>query len=264
MDKFFIIKVIISFFTGSIWITGSTVIAEKYGTKMGGLVAGLPSTLMFGLFFIAWTQNTKAAVDATDIVPLMGGINSIFLVVYMFLSRFNFLIALSGALFIWTILALLIVVLKISNFIISVVAYIVLFSISYYIAEKKLHIRSEQARPVKPKFLSLIFRGVLCGLVIAITVILAKISGPLIGGMFTMFPAMFLGTILITYFSHGPSFSTAVMKSSMISSVNVVVYGVTARLVFEALGLWIGTIFSLSVSSIGALITYRYIIKTIN
>ncbi|MCX7965133.1 MAG: hypothetical protein N2596_00710, partial [Syntrophorhabdaceae bacterium] len=73
MDKIFLIKVIISFIIGSIWITGSTYIAERYGTKLGGVVVGLPSTIIFGLLFIGWTQSVEVAVEATDIVPFMGG-----------------------------------------------------------------------------------------------------------------------------------------------------------------------------------------------
>lgn len=257
MDNIFVIKLVISFIIGSIWVTGSTILAERYGTKIGGIVTGLPSTILFGLFFIAWTQSVQVAVEATDIVPFVGGINSLFLVVYIILVRYNFWLAIGGAIFVWFILSFLLVFFKINDFKTSVIAYILLFSFSYYIVEKKLKIKSEQGKAVSFTFSLLLIRGIISGFIIALTVFLTKISGPLLGGLFTMFPAMFLGTLLITYFSHGPSFSSAVMKSSMIGAISVVIYGITARFVFIPSGMWLGTIISLGVSYISAFLIHK-------
>lgn len=85
MDNIFVLKLILSFIVGSLWITMVTILAEKYGTRIGGLMAGLPSTIPISLFFIAWTQSERVAVDATTIVPIIGGINCIFIVAYIFL-----------------------------------------------------------------------------------------------------------------------------------------------------------------------------------
>jgi len=68
MDPF-IIKLIISFFVGAIWITSVTVISEKLGTKIGGVLGGLPSTCLIALFFIGWTQSPEVASHATIIMP---------------------------------------------------------------------------------------------------------------------------------------------------------------------------------------------------
>ncbi len=261
MDKIFVIKLSISFIVGSLWVTGSTVLADRYGTKIGGLVTGMPSTILIGLFFIAWTQSTEVAVEATSIVPFIGGINSLFLLAYIILARYSFWLAISSALSIWFLLSLMLVFFEINNFKASIIFYALFFSISYYIVEKILKIKSEQGKGVSFTFSMLIIRGLISGFIIALTVFLAKVCGPLLGGMFTMFPAMFLGTLLITYFSHGPSFSTAVMKSSMLGAISVVVYGITARYVFIPLGLWIGTIVSLAVSYICAFIIHNVLIN---
>ncbi|HQE80342.1 MAG TPA: DUF3147 family protein [Syntrophorhabdaceae bacterium] len=257
MDKVFLIKLFLSFIIGSVWVTGSTVLAERYGTKIGGIVTGLPSTILFGLFFIAWTQSVRVAVEATEIVPFVGGINSLFLVVYILLVRYNFWLALAGAILVWFLLSFVLVFFGINDFKISIFTYILLFSISYYIVEKKLKIKSEMGKDISFTFSMFLVRGVISGFIITLTVFLTKIGGPLIGGLFTMFPAMFLGTLLITYFSHGPSFSSAVMKSSMIGAISVVVYGITARFVFIPFGLWLGTIISLVVSYLFAFLIHK-------
>lgn len=58
---------------GSIWITASTIIDEKISRKLGGLIAGLPSTTIRSLLFIGITQSTDAAVQASLIVPFSSG-----------------------------------------------------------------------------------------------------------------------------------------------------------------------------------------------
>jgi hypothetical protein len=61
MDNIFLLKLALSFIVGSLWITMGTVLAERYGTKIGGLVAGLPSTILisFGSSFFIHRFLTK-------------------------------------------------------------------------------------------------------------------------------------------------------------------------------------------------------------
>ncbi|MBN1224817.1 MAG: DUF3147 family protein, partial [Candidatus Aminicenantes bacterium] len=54
MTKIFLIKLVLSFFVGGAWVAAATLIADKYGTKIGGIIIGLPSTLLVSLFFIGW------------------------------------------------------------------------------------------------------------------------------------------------------------------------------------------------------------------
>ncbi len=45
----------------------------------------------------------------------------------------------------------------------------------------------------------LIWRALFGGAVIALAVFMGKLGGPLLGGIFGSFPAMFLSTLVITY-----------------------------------------------------------------
>lgn len=244
----FILKLALSFITGSLWITFGTVLAERYGTKIGGLVAGLPSTILVSLFFIAWTQSPETAVAATTVVPIIGGINCLFIIVYIYLARINFWLALSGALAVWFFSSLVLVIIRFDNFPFSIFAYIFMLIFSYQIAEHRLAVKSETGRKIRYTIPIILFRGSFSGLVIVLAVVMTKIGGPLIGGTFTMFPAMFIGTLFITYFTHGASFSAAVMKSSILGAISVIVYGVSVRYTYVPLGLPAGTIVSLLIS----------------
>ena len=115
MDIFFL-KLILSFIVGSVWITCSTVFAEKFGSKVGGVLAGMPSTIVIALFFIGWTQGITAAAEATTIVPVVMGVGAIFVVVYALLSSLNFIFAIIGSLGLWFILTLNLVSRNFHNF----------------------------------------------------------------------------------------------------------------------------------------------------
>lgn len=264
MDNIFIIKLILSFFIGGTWIILVTVLADRFGSKIGGLIAGLPSTVLFGLFFIAWTSSYAIAVQATTIIPILSGVTCIFLLVYICLVRFNFWLSLICSLFIWLMLSLGLVFLKFNDYRLSIIGYVLLFFFSYTIIEYVLKIKSVTGRRTVYRPLHILLRGLLSGFIIAFSVLMGKLGGPIWGGMFSTFPAMFTSTILITYFSQGASFSAATMKSTMLSSVSVVIYAILVRYTYVPLGIVWGTLISIILSFISAFFLYNFIIKKLS
>jgi len=251
MESIFILKLILSFIIGSVWVTLTTIAAEKYGSKIGGVIAGLPSTILVSLFFIGWTQSTQAVVEATTLVPLIGGVICLFLVAYLFLApKINFWLSLLGATFIWFIFSLGVYFTSFRNFGLSFVIYLVLALVSFIIVERYLNISSIKNKKVKYTFSMIIFRGLIAGTIISIAVLLAKLSGPVLGGVFSMFPAGFISTILVIHFQHGKEFSFPIMKVTILSGISVVSFGLFARYTYVPLGLWYGTLVSLLLACI--------------
>jgi hypothetical protein len=261
MDTIFILKLLLSFVVGSLWITIGTVLAEKYGTKIGGLVAGLPSTILISLFFIAWTQSTHVAVDTTTIVPIIGAVNCLFIIIYIALLRINFWIALGGAFIVWFLLSFGIVVSGFNSFLISLISYVCLVFVSHFVVEKGLKVKSESGKQIHYSSALIFFRALFSGLVIVLAVVVTKVGGPLLGGMFVMFPAMFVGMIFMTYYSRGAAFSAAVMKSSILGAISVVIYGIVVRYTYIPLGLIGGTASSILVSLASSYLIHGYIAR---
>ncbi|OPY82306.1 MAG: hypothetical protein A4E65_00842 [Syntrophorhabdus sp. PtaU1.Bin153] len=259
MDSVFAVKLILSFIVGSLWITVVTIVAERSGTKTGGFIAGLPSTVVIALFFIGWSYSTYAAAEATTVVPIIGGINCLFIITYIGFLRVNFWLALSCALTVWFILSYGVVRTRLDNFGLSIAVYAGLVVISHVIVERVLKVESESGRCVKYTPAMLVSRGLFAGFVIAVAVGMTKAGGPLVGGMFAMFPAVFVATLAVTYLSHGPLFSAALMKSSILGAVGVVIYGVAARYVYVPLGLLLGTVVSAVVALVGSFLVHRFI-----
>jgi len=258
MDPF-LLKLILSFFVGGLWITLATILAEKAGTKLGGVIGGLPSTSLISFFFIGWTQSTLIASQATSILPIMMGVSALFVVIYILLSKINFYLAIISALMFWFLCSLGLILLKFSNFIISLVVYVILIIISYYILEKKSTIISEGKKTIKYTFQKLLFRGILSGSIIALAVYMAKISGPLMGGALAAFPAVYTSTIIITHLVHGKTFTSAIMKVMVFSgSTTCVIFAIAVRYSYLYLGLIYGTIFSFIVALVAGGLIYQF------
>ncbi|MCK5283272.1 MAG: DUF3147 family protein [Nanoarchaeota archaeon] len=261
MNTLFVAKLLLSFLVGGVWIILATVIAEKHGTKLGGIIIAFPSTALISLFFIGWTQDVYTASKAAEIVPIGIGLCSIFSLVYIMLSNKNFLFSVITSLSVWFILAFFFVSINIDNIWVSILIYLILFITTYLILEKRMDIREHSRKRVKYNLKLFVTRGILAGTVISLAVFLAKIGGPLLGGMFASFPAMMLSTIIITHLAHGSSYSSAMMKSTSISTINVVIYSISLKYSYVHLGLLLGTVVSFIISVFGAFIIYFLIIK---
>jgi len=260
MDGVFLFKLALSFLIGGIWVIAATITADRLGPKIGGLIAGLPSTAMFGLFFLAWTQSASTGVLATTVMPLTAGFTCLFILMYCTLVNQRIWERIFGALCLWAILAFGMIKLHFESFPLSLVGYILLFSFSLYFLEFRLHIRSIKGKKLTYTPMQIVFRGLVSGTIVALAVFFGKIGGPTFGGMFSMFPAMFISTILITYFTQGAKFSAAIMKSSMVSAVTTVIYATSVRYTYIPMGIILGTLTSIIVSFASGYFVYRFVI----
>lgn len=247
---------------GALWVTTATIIAEKFGTKIGGIIAGIPSTTVISLFFIGWAQSAQTASSATIIIPAILGIDALFVAIYILLSRHKLFISLGISFLIWAILSLILVLYKFDNLSVSIVLFIILISFSYLLAEKIVKVKSLSKRRLDITNSQLLFRVLLSGGIIAASVIITKIGGHIIGGVFAAFPAVMLSNIIITYINHGRDFSVAVMKAHMLSgSINVMIYSMGVHFLYPLLGLITGTFLAFIISLISVFITAQLVHK---
>ena len=264
MDSLFLVKLLISFFIGAFWATASTIIADKYGSKIGGLLAGLPSTTMFSLFFIAWTQTPKIASQSTTIMPLIQAVNCLFLLIYIILVSKNFWSALIISLTTWFVVSFFFLILKFNNFPLSLVIYLVVLLICFFIMEKVLKLPSQKGKKIKYTVGNILFRALMSGSIISLATLMAKIAGPTVGGIFGIFPALQLSTLIITYLSNGPSFSASTMKSSMISVSTVVVYVIFGRWSYLQYNILVATLIPIFISYLYGFLLYKIVIQKIS
>ncbi len=262
MNILFLFQLIVTFLVGSLWLTGATILAEKFGSKIGGVIAGMPSSIVIALFFIGWTQTPVAASQATVVVPLIMGFDGLFIITFAALVRQSFPLALISSLFVWLCLSFALVLIHFNNFGLSLIGFLGLLLVSYVVMEYVLHVKSLAGRNTAFSFSNVLMRGLVSGVIITLAVAFAKLGGPLVGGVFASFPAVFLSTMILTYFAQGRAFSVSVMKTLLLSgTINATVYASAVRFLYPLFGLIGGTISSFLLSLVSMYVVFLLVKK---
>jgi uncharacterized membrane protein (GlpM family) len=259
MDLSFWLKISLSFIVGSLWITLTTLSAERFGSRIGGLIGGLPSTVVIALLFIGITQSPEVAAQATTVMPLAMGVNGLFLLTFILLIIRGLRVALIGSLLFWFLCATLLYLLDIQSFLISVTGWLVVLAFCIMAVEKWMRIVSQGRKAFVYPPSQLVWRALFGGSVIAFAVIMGKIGGPLLGGIFGSFPAMFLSTLVITARIGGPDYCKSVGKSLLISGmITVPLYEIMVRYLYPSVGLGLGTLIAVLLSLGTGYLTYLF------
>lgn len=262
LDLYFWSNIVLAFIVGGFWIALTTVAADRFGSKIGGFVGGLPSTVVVAFFFIGLVQSPEIASQATTVFPLVYGFTGLFLVSFAVFSKRNFAAGLVGALVLWFILSSLLVIYKFDNFAYSIIGYLIILIFSYLVLEKYLHLPSAEKSKIHYSKFQIFARGLFGGLMIAFAVFMNKVGGPIFGGIFAAFPAVFISMLIISYKSRGLDFSRTMIKPMLITGmITIVVYGIALRYLYLSSGLILGTIFSFLISMLSAYFTYQFIKK---
>jgi uncharacterized membrane protein (GlpM family) len=231
---------LIPFLISAVVVIVITIIAERYGTRTGGILGTLPSTMVIAFLFIAYNEGINHASQAVAVVAAEMGVNLMFLLVFSLLAHRSLRFAIPLAFVVWTILSFLLYYFNVDNIFLSLSIYILAFMVSFGILEKIKKIPSSGVAPVQYTPLKIAFRGVLAGIVIALAVYLSNI-GAVLSGIFSAFPAIFLSTMIISTKEHGSSFSGALAKSMIFGSPSVVSYAVAIYFFYPLSGILIGT-----------------------
>lgn len=234
--------------------------SEKLGSRLGGLLIGMPSIVLVGLIFIAWTQNSAALVEATSIMPATIAASSIFLVVFILLRRLGIVAAYVGALSIWFALNLPLVFYKVTHLGVAILIAAVLLTISTAFFHKQ---KDRTLREFKLSQRAFILRIVFSGLLVAFAVFIARQAGPIWGGLFTSFPAAFSATVLILARTHGFGFTAAVSRTMVSGNLVNIIFVCGVNLLVGSLGSAEALAASYLICVVFAMFSYRYIIPRV-
>lgn len=244
MEYAIVLKIIFSFLIAGTWITAATLFAEKAGSKIGGMIANLPSNILVALLFVALVQTPQFAAQSALTVPLGLAIDNIFLFVFVIFLEYGLPQAIIGSLASWFAFAFLAGEMKIASLLAGLLLYVVTASGFFLIMEHKFKFHA--VRQIKKKYTpkQMLARFFFAGSVVATTVSLSTFAGTFWTGMFSIFPAVFLSTMTILAINQGRAFAQSLGKIMMISSSNVVIYGMAVHLTYPVFGTITGTIIS--------------------
>src|SRR5213594_1409288 len=101
MADLLILHLILAFTVGGAWVSSATLIPERYGSALGGLVGGLPAISIVSFVFIGLSQGSTTASQATIVFPLALSFTLSYLLVYAVLSERGFPLAFVCARRVW-------------------------------------------------------------------------------------------------------------------------------------------------------------------
>lgn len=254
------LRLILAFAVGSIWVTFVTIIAEREGSSIGGFVGGLPSISVFSFLFIGLNQSPEAASQATTVFPLILSFSGLFALLYALLAtKRGFAFGLSCAFAIWFALDATVVLLRLDSFTFSMIAFAAISLLTYLGFELKLEgLRSFQGTSIHYTVGQVSFRALLAGSVVLLAVLMSEVGGPIFGGIFSAFPAVFTSTLYIMNSSRGLEYSRAIAKPLMVSAaLTSVPYCVAVRYTYPVFGVVAGTLASYAIVIPFAILSYH-------
>lgn len=250
------LQTILPFFLSALVVILIMYIAEKYGTKTGGILGTLPSTIVVAYIFISLNKGVDFASKSAAIVPAELGINIIFLLVFVIIVHRSRILAFAASLTIWAVLSSVLLYFELENIYISLALYVLALVLTFIVLELVKKIPSTGKVVVKYTPKKILFRGFLAGLTITTAVLLSNV-GATITGIFSVFPVIMLSTMLISVYEHGSDFAAAIAKSMIIGLVSILSYVVSVHFLYPIYGLIAGSVLAYCVSIIFTLIIFK-------
>jgi hypothetical protein len=235
----------------------ATISIERMGGRLGGLIATIPTTIIpasTGIF--ERSENEQAFIWAMAVVPMGMLVNAIFLWLWRKVppslpplsNPMRLLAMLAISLLGWALAASLGLWLCASQqasgvepLLLGAVTTLILVSTGIGACLADIPAPAGSRRVSIPVLAS---RGVLAGVCIVLAVWLSELGLPLLSGIFSVFPAIFLTTMVSLWLSQGESVQAGAVGPMMLGSASVAVFALIAVQVFPSRGPWTGAFLS--------------------
>lgn len=245
----FIIQTVFPFILAAAVVVIITVIAERYGTKIGGILGTLPSTMVVAFVFIYLNKGAAFASDAAVVIPAEIGINMLFLLTFALLVKRSVAGAFAASFLVWAALTSILYFSDLQAIAIAVVIYALSVGFSLFVMERVVRVRSSDRVRIQYTPGKLILRGILAGVFIAAAVLLSNVSSTL-SGIVTVFPVIIASAMFITVREHGPKFAAGMAKSMSFGTPSVVCYAVSIHFLYPVWGLLWGSLAAYGLSAV--------------
>jgi hypothetical protein len=227
----------------------ATVAIEKLGGRRGGVVGTLPTTIVPAAVGFWWAASTTAHFqDALYVVPAGMMVNALFLWSWRVLPprlpgwslQARLLVMVVASMGAWALMAF--VLLRTTEAYRDAGLPMPLWGWGFFLAAVGLAIAAcmrngpapAGTRRVGP--VTLLARGVLAASAIGLAVGLATVAGPVIAGIVSIFPAIFLTTMLALWVSQGEAVPAGAVGPMMLGSTSVSAFALLAATLMPLIG----------------------------
>ncbi len=232
-----------------------TVAIERLGGRKGGLLGTLPTTIVPAAVGFWWSSATTVDFrDALFVVPAGMLLNAVFLLFWRELPGrlpswpFNVklvamvVLSMSG----WLVLAL--ALLAATEFYRAAGLPMVFWGWGFFCLALLFGVAACLGRRPAPagsnpvSMGTYLARGLLAALAIGLAVALAGISGPVIAGIVSIFPAIFITTVVALWLSQGETVPSGAVGPMMLGSTSVSAFALFAAAIMPVLGVAAGAV----------------------
>ena len=231
----------------------ATVAVERLGGRLGGLLGTLPTTIVPAAAGIAVNSHTVEGFEAAmAAVPVGMWVDVLFLLCWRLGPRWlppwsrsaRLMAMVAASLAMWLCVAL-VAVRSLEWAIVAGVAPLLLGGIGMA-ASLLLGVVATVNPPPAPKGSrkvgvgTLLARGCLAAVAIAVAVSLASVAGPTVAGIASVFPAIFLTSMVSLWWSQGETVQGGAVGPMMLGASSVSAYALIAAVCLPRFGLWSG------------------------
>ena len=231
-------------------VLGLTIVAERMGSRVAGLLSGAPLTAVLVFFFVGQDLGVDYVVASIPhSIAAFTGTVCFVLVYYWTSARLTRFSAIGG-------LGLAITAFLIVAGLLSAVPFTLMTATALTLGMILLAARLVRGapvlnigRPIRFTFAQIILRGGLAALLITTVIYLAETVGPRWTGLLVGFPATLLPTYLIIHLTYGKTSTRAMIRSFPAGVPSLILYLWLVPYTFPAWGIWGGTAACLAAST---------------
>ena len=229
-----------------------TLAIERFGGLIGGVLGTIPSTIIPAAAGVYYLDGKQALLSSMSIVPLGMMVNGLFLGVWIVLPKYvsnrksPLVLTTISSIFIWAIFAYLALEIanytssvELSPFILGVLGLIFLIFISIFFNIKTLPSPKGTNKVPLPILMA---RGIAASIAIGCALILANLGEPLVAGLASAFPAIFLTSMIALWISQGVTVPQGAAAPMMLGGASVAVYALVVMWSIPSFGIIIGSL----------------------
>lgn len=248
MDAF-ALRLLLSFVLGGATVALFTSIAERRGSRLGGLLLSFPVKVVISLVLIALNEGVAFAAEAAVAVPAGMAVNIVFLAgTALLVRRLRPWPAIVSALALWLLAGLFVVLVPASHPGISLAYWALAAGAALGLLSRVPGLRGDRRAKRDPGgfgLAGLLARAAGAGAVVALSVVIAHYGGPVLGGLAAVFPSGWITTMVILTRKHGPDFTGATTRVMIAGSAAPAAFGLGVAFLYPVLGVLFGTLVSI-------------------
>ena len=253
-------SVLLSAVFAGVVATAVTVAIEKWGGLIGGLLGTVPSTIVPAGIGMYVAGGEDVLVMSMSVVPLGMLLNALFLGAWVVIPRWfpdaPYLLVLTtvGALAFWSLLGMVFLVAVDEATSYLNLQQLALSGLALLVATAVVFNRRPQPTPKgtnRVSTLVLVARGVMAATAIGIAVGLSGLGFPTLAGLASVFPAIFLTSMVALWLAQGPTVPQGAAGPMMLGGASVAVYANVAMWSLPAYGAVVGSAMAWVASVVG-------------